>query len=71
MNIILAVRGDVKVEDDVHVWDVQPAARHVRGQQDGPGLGLELVQARQPLVLRHLPVQRNSVEACNKKGKHL
>ncbi len=64
VDIILAVCGYVKVEDDVHVRDVEAAARHVCGQQDGAGLGLELVQARQPLVLRHLSVQGNGVEPC-------
>jgi len=64
MDIILAVCGYVKVEDDVDVRDVKAAARHVGGQQDGAGLGLELVQARQPLVLRHLSVQGNGVESC-------
>ena len=64
--VVLAVGGNIKVEDNVHVWDVQASARHVCGQQDRPGLGLELVQAGQPLVLRHLAVQRDSVEACTK-----
>ncbi len=62
MDIVLAVCGDIKVENDIHMWDIQASARHVRGQQDRSGLGLELVETGQPLVLRHLTVQRNRVE---------
>lgn len=46
------MRGDVEVDDAVDVWDVQPAGRHVRGQQDRAGLGLELVESAETLVLK-------------------
>lgn len=44
--------GDVEVDDAVDMWDVQPSGRHVRGQQDRAGLGLELVERAETLVLR-------------------
>lgn len=44
--------GDVEVDDAVDVWDVQPAGRHIRGQQDRAGLGLELVERAETLVLK-------------------
>lgn len=44
--------GDVKVDDAVDVWDVQPARRHICGQQDRAGLGLELVESAETLVLK-------------------
>ena len=63
MYVILAVGGDIKVEDNIHVWYIQPPAGHICSEEDGPGLGLELVEAGQPLVLRHLTVQGDGVES--------
>ena len=63
MNVVLAMCGDVVVDDDIHMWDVQTPGCHVCRQQNRPGLGLELVQARQPLVLVHLAVQGDGGEA--------
>ena len=53
---------NIKVDDNVDVRNVEASAGHVRRDEDGAGLGLELVEAGQPLVLRHLPVERDSRE---------
>ena len=63
VNVVLAMRGDVVVDDDIHVRDVQTPGCHVGRQENRPGLGLELVQARQPLVLVHLAIQGDRGEA--------
>ena len=55
--------GDVVVEDDVDVGDVETSAGHVCRYQYRPALRLELVKGSQPLVLRHLTVQGDGGEA--------
>lgn len=40
VDVVLGLGGDVVVEDDVHVGDVQPTTRHIRRQQDRPGFRL-------------------------------
>ena len=51
------MRRDVEVEDDVDVGDVEAPASNVRGDEDAPTLGLELVERAEPLVLRHVAVE--------------
>ena len=63
MYVVLAVCWYVVVDDHVHVRDVEAPGGHVCRQQNRPGLGLELVQTRQTLVLVHLTVQGDGGEA--------
>ena len=51
--------GYVVVDHDVDVGNVEPAAGDVGGDEDGAALGLELVEGAEPLVLRHVAVQRD------------
>ncbi len=63
MDVVLGVRGDVVVDDHVDVRYVQAAGGDVGGEEDGAGLGLELVEGAQPLVLAHVAVQGDGGEA--------
>ena len=62
MHVVLGVLRDVVVDDDVHRRDVEASRGDVRGDQDAPFPGLELVQRAQPLGLGHLPVNGHRAE---------
>ena len=49
MNVLLAVAGNVKVNDDVDMRDVETAARHVGRDEDRALLGLEFVERAKAL----------------------
>ena len=63
VNVVLGVSGYVEVDDHVDVGNVEAAAGHVGGDENGARLGLELVERAEPLGLGHLAVERYGGEA--------
>ena len=57
------MRGNVKVDDDVDVRDVEAARCDVRCDEDADVVCDEFCEGAQPLGLRHLAVQANGVNA--------
>mmetsp|Transcript_65427 Transcript_65427/g.133084 ORF Transcript_65427/g.133084 Transcript_65427/m.133084 type:complete len:325 (-) Transcript_65427:267-1241(-) len=57
VDVVLSVTGQVEVDDQVDVGDIEPASRHVRADQDRPRAAGKLVQGTQALGLGHLAVQ--------------
>lgn len=52
MDVILSMRGDVKVKYDIHVRNVQPSRSDISGNQNVPLTGFKFVQGAQSLGLR-------------------
>jgi hypothetical protein len=50
-GVYFGVHGNVVVEDDIYVGNIQPAAGHIRRHQDGARLPLELRQGPKTLRL--------------------
>ena len=48
VNVVFGVGGDVKVYHHVNVGYVQTTACHVRSDEDGVTLSLELVESTEP-----------------------
>ena len=51
VDILLNVAGNVKVDDMLHVRDVQTSRSHRRGYQDGSAARFETVQCSFPIRL--------------------
>jgi hypothetical protein len=59
---------DVKIDNNINVWNIKTSGRHIRRYQDRTILGLELIQGSQPLV--PMGIQHNTKNKTNK-GKHV
>lgn len=59
---VVAVAGHSRPKHLSHRGDVQPAASHVRGDENVALSRFELSQRPQPLGLTHLPMQANRLE---------
>ena len=57
------MRRNVKVDDDVDVWDVEPSAGDVRRDEDVLCLVLEPLEGGEPLLLGHVAVERDGLRA--------
>mmetsp|Transcript_43051 Transcript_43051/g.100889 ORF Transcript_43051/g.100889 Transcript_43051/m.100889 type:complete len:421 (+) Transcript_43051:370-1632(+) len=64
MHIVFRLRGRVVVDDGAHVLDVEPAARHVRRDQNVGAALLELLQRPIALLLALVAMDRLGGEAA-------
>ena len=62
MDVVLGMDRHIEIEHVRQAADVEAACRHVAAHQQPKFVGLELLQCREPDGLRHVPVQRASIE---------
>lgn len=63
MDVRLAVRGEVEVQHEVDVGDIETAGSDVRGDEDVAGAGAEFVQRAEAGGLGELAVEGDGAEA--------
>lgn len=63
VDVIFSVRRNIKVDNHIHVGNIQPSRGYICGHQNVSLAGFELVQRAKPLCLRELAVQTNGIES--------
>mmetsp|Transcript_67945 Transcript_67945/g.153671 ORF Transcript_67945/g.153671 Transcript_67945/m.153671 type:complete len:219 (+) Transcript_67945:263-919(+) len=61
VDVVLDGEGEGVIDDQLHVLDVEAAARDVRGDQGCLLGGLEVCDGLRPLVLRHVALKGNDL----------